>query len=67
MGAISSRTLRFATTGGVANNRIANVNVVAYSYDASGNCTNDGAHSYAYDAEGRQVAVDGGARKWLAA
>jgi RHS repeat-associated protein len=52
--------IAIATTGGVANNRIANVNLVNYSYDASGNCTNDGAHSYAYDGEGRQANVDSG-------
>ena len=31
------------------------------SYDASGHLLNDGAHSYAYDGEGRLVSVDGGA------
>jgi RHS repeat-associated protein len=30
------------------------------SYDAAGNLTNDGAHSYTYDAEGNITAVDGG-------
>jgi RHS repeat-associated protein len=30
------------------------------SYDASGNLTNDGVHSYVYDAEGRLVTVDQG-------
>jgi len=54
------QNIAVATTGGVANNRIANVNGVVYSYDASGNCINDGAHSYTYDGEGRQVAVDSG-------
>jgi RHS repeat-associated protein len=55
------QNIAIATTGGVANNRIANVNGVTYSYDASGNCTGDGAHSYAYDGEGRQASVDSGA------
>jgi RHS repeat-associated protein len=55
------QNIAIATTGGVANNRIANVNGVTYSYDASGNCTGDGAHSYAYDGEGRQANVDSGA------
>lgn len=32
-----------------------------YSYDAAGNVTNDGTHSYAYDAENRLVSVDAGA------
>jgi hypothetical protein len=55
------QNIAIATTGGVANNRISNVNFVNYSYDASGNCTADGGHSYQYDAEGRQVNVDSGA------
>jgi len=33
---------------------------VNYTYDAAGNVTNDGAHSYTYDAENRLVSVDGG-------
>jgi RHS repeat-associated protein len=33
----------------------------SYSYDAAGNVTNDGAHSYTYDGENRIVSVDGGA------
>lgn len=50
-------------TNGVANNRIASVwagSTVTYSYDAMGNVTSDGTHSYQYDAENRLVAVDGG-------
>jgi RHS repeat-associated protein len=54
------QNIAIALTGGVANNRIANVNGVSYTYDASGNCTWDGAHSYAYDGEGRQANVDSG-------
>lgn len=34
---------------------------IGYTYDAAGNLTNDGAHSYTYDAENRIVSVDGGA------
>ncbi|MGA8152577.1 MAG: RHS repeat-associated core domain-containing protein [Terriglobales bacterium] len=30
------------------------------SYDAAGNITNDGSHTYSYDAEGRILTVDGG-------
>jgi RHS repeat-associated protein len=30
------------------------------AYDAAGNMTNDGTHTYTYDAEGRVTAVDGG-------
>jgi RHS repeat-associated protein len=31
-----------------------------YSYDSAGNVTNDGVHSFTYDAENRVVSVDGG-------
>ncbi len=54
------QNIAIATTGGVANNRIANVNGVAYTYDASGDVTADGAHSYQYDAECRLATVDSG-------
>ena len=47
------------------NNRILSVTdgggTKSYSYDATGNVTNDGAHSYTYDAENRLVSVDAGA------
>ena len=39
------------------NNQIASGNRV--SYDAAGNISNDGFHSYTYDAEGRLLTVDG--------
>ncbi|MEW6209984.1 MAG: hypothetical protein AB1631_16580 [Acidobacteriota bacterium] len=39
--------------GGVTNNRIASVGGVSYVYDAVGGVTNDGAHTYSYDAESR--------------
>ncbi|HJQ24948.1 MAG TPA: RHS repeat-associated core domain-containing protein [Blastocatellia bacterium] len=46
---------------GVPNNRILSVNNgPAYQYDAAGEVTNDGAHSYTYDAESRLVKVDNG-------
>jgi RHS repeat-associated protein len=32
----------------------------SFTYDAAGNITNDGAHTYSYDAEGRVLTVDGG-------
>jgi len=54
------QNIAIALTGGVANNRISNVNGVPYTYDATGSCTWDGAHSYAYDGEGRQSNVDSG-------
>ena len=40
-------------------NRIASVNGTAFSYDASGNVTGDGARTYTYDAENRIVSVSG--------
>jgi len=60
-GGVQLQNIAIDTTGSVANNRIANVNGFTYSYDQSGNCTSDGAHSYGYDGEGRQVNVDSGA------
>jgi RHS repeat-associated protein len=54
------QNIAIALTGGSSNNRIANVNGVTYTYDG-GNCTADGAHTYVYDAENRQVSVDAGA------
>jgi RHS repeat-associated protein len=41
-----------------ANNRVVFTGV---THDPAGNITNDGAHSYAYDAENRLISVDGGA------
>ena len=38
----------------------ANNQLVGYSYDAAGNTTYDGFHTYTYDAEGHITAVDGG-------
>jgi RHS repeat-associated protein len=32
----------------------------SFTYDAAGNITNDGSHTYSYDAEGRVLKVDGG-------
>jgi RHS repeat-associated protein len=37
---------------------------VTYSYDAAGNVTNDGLHSYSYDAENRLVALDATAAQY---
>src|SRR5262249_48958777 len=42
---------------GMKTNRIASVNGTAFSYDASGNVTGDGARAYTYDAENRIVNV----------
>jgi hypothetical protein len=35
-------------------------NNITYKYDLSGNMISDGAHTYAYDAEGRLAIVDAG-------
>jgi RHS repeat-associated protein len=40
-----------------AQNQITNAGI---QYDAAGNMTNDGSHSYTYDAENRLIKVDGG-------
>jgi len=52
-------------SGGAPTNRITRVtnngSTVNYSYDAAGNVTSDGVHSYQYDAENRVVNADGGA------
>jgi len=55
----------FQQGGSAPTNRIGSVtnngSTVNYTYDAAGNVTNDGLHSYTYDAENRGVSVDGGA------
>jgi RHS repeat-associated protein len=58
---IQSITLQ--QSGGVPTNRIQSVtagSTVNYTYDSAGNVTNDGGHSYTYDAVNRIVSVDGG-------
>jgi RHS repeat-associated protein len=50
-------------SGGAPTNRITSVtegSTLNYSYDSAGNVTNDGVHSFTYDAENRVVSVDGG-------
>jgi RHS repeat-associated protein len=50
-------------SGGIPTNQIASVtekSTVNFTYDAAGNVTNDGIHSYGYDSENRIVSVDGG-------
>jgi RHS repeat-associated protein len=52
-------------SGGAPTNRITGVSnpstTLSYSYDATGNVTSDGVHSYTYDSENRLVSVDAGA------
>ncbi|MEW6131267.1 MAG: RHS repeat-associated core domain-containing protein [Acidobacteriota bacterium] len=59
------QAISLTQSGGVPNNRITSVtnnggSPANYAYDANGNVTNDGVHSYAYDAENRVVSVDSG-------
>ncbi|MEK6407953.1 MAG: hypothetical protein AABN34_13410 [Acidobacteriota bacterium] len=58
------QTVTLQQSGGVPTNQIATVNAVGFSYDAAGNVTNDGSHSYTYDAENRVVSIDGGAAQY---
>jgi RHS repeat-associated protein len=58
------QTVTLQQSGGVPTNQIATVNAVGYSYDAAGNVTSDGSHSYTYDAENRVASVDGGAAQY---
>ena len=55
------QTVSFPATGSAPTNRISAVNATSYTYDVNGNVTNDGTHTYAYDAENRLVSVDSGA------
>ncbi len=62
---IQSATLQ--QSGGAPTNRIASVtagSMVNYTYDAAGNVTSDGVHSYVYDAENRLVNMDSGAAQY---
>jgi RHS repeat-associated protein len=58
------QSIALEQSGGAPTNQITSVtqgSTVNYSYDSAGNVTNDGAHSFTYDAENRVVSVDGGA------
>jgi RHS repeat-associated protein len=61
---VSLQTVSFPGTGNAATNRITSVtagSTLNYAYDANGNVTNDGAHTYTYDSESRVIKVDSGA------
>jgi RHS repeat-associated protein len=63
-GGTQIQSIALEQSGGAPTNRIASVTsggTVNYVYDAAGNVTSDGAHSFTYDAENRLVSVDGGA------
>jgi RHS repeat-associated protein len=62
-GGTQIQSIALQQSGGVPTNQIQSVtsgSTVNYAYDAAGNVTNDGAHSYSYDAEDRIISVDGG-------
>src|SRR6266404_5136538 len=58
------QTIALQQGGGAPTNRITSVTnsgtTLNYAYDAAGNVTNDGMHTYQYDADNRLVSVDGG-------
>src|ERR1041384_505651 len=62
------QNLNMEQSGGVPTNRISRVSsgktTLNYSYDAAGNVTNDGTHSYTYDGENRLVALDATAAQY---
>ena len=65
-GGTQIQTITLQQSGGIPSNRISSVNNGGsfnynYSYDNAGNVTNDGLHTYIYDAENRLVSVDNGA------
>jgi len=59
------QTVTLEQSGGAPTNRITTVTNNGtpsnYLYDAAGNVTNDGVHTYQYDADNRLVSVDSGA------
>ncbi len=57
----SSRTSTLAALGAQALSYDPNDELTANGYDANGNTTNSGGHTYAYDFENRLVSKDGGA------
>jgi YD repeat-containing protein len=59
------QSIQLEQSGGAPTNQITSVTNNGtpsnYVYDAAGNVTNDGVHTYQYDAENRLVSVDSGA------
>jgi RHS repeat-associated protein len=50
----------FDATYSVTTNRISTIGSLVPTYDANGNLTNDTAHAYTWDTEGRMLSVDSG-------
>jgi RHS repeat-associated protein len=63
-GGTQIQSVSLEQSSGVPTNRLTSVTTSGatknYTYDAAGNVTDDGTHSYQYDAENRLVNVDGG-------
>jgi RHS repeat-associated protein len=62
-GGTQIQSISLQGSGGIPTNQIASVtagSTLNYSYDAAGNVTNDGVHSYTYDSENRLVSVGSG-------
>jgi RHS repeat-associated protein len=63
-GGTQIQIIALENTSGIPNNRLDAHNTQGWYadllYDANGNVTNDGAHTYIYDAENRVVSVDSG-------
>ncbi len=62
-GGAQIQSIALQQSGGAPTNRIASVtsgSTLNYVYDAAGNVTSDGVHTYQYDSENRVVSVDGG-------
>jgi RHS repeat-associated protein len=59
---VKTSKMRISITGTIDGiSRLAEVEAYGYEYDAAGNVTNDGQHTYFYDSENRLTSVDGGA------
>jgi RHS repeat-associated protein len=62
-GGTQIQSISLQGSGGIPTNQISSVtagSTMNYTYDAAGDVTNDGVHSYTYDSENRIVSVDSG-------
>ena len=58
-GSISFQPVYKNPTTGYTSNRFVSIPGTTVSYDANGNVSNDGVHTYSWDAESRPVTIDG--------